>query len=118
MNDYIPMDQLYREAVQKFPFPDLKRSGGVEDELSNESGDGLYGERFSFIAGHLLNSAIHAKGYIEITREGNKQSVVAVFWLSIRTGWFTKTELKNLYLRGEYHILKKRWGLMVNTINK
>ena len=93
MDDYIPPKQLYREAVQNFPFPDLKRSGGVEGRLSDEIENGLYSEDYSFIAGHLLNN-------------------------TVQTGWFTKTELQPTYVWDEYHIQEKRWRLVLNTINK
>jgi hypothetical protein len=117
MNDYTPLTLLYREAVQNFPFPDLKRSGGVEGNFSNETENALYSESFSFIAGRIESKPIHANGCIEYSGEGGEVKIVALFWLSVKTRWFTQTELGTI-LMGEYQIQKKKWRLELTSINK
>ena len=117
MNDYIPLAQLYREAVQNFPFPDLKRSGGAEGTLDDDlRGDGAYSEDFCFMAGQLLKSTIKARGCIECTREGQRVKIVACFWLSVKTGLFGKYSFPKMFVRGEYKRASRQWRLRLETI--
>lgn len=118
MYDYTSPTQFYREAVQHFPFPDLQRSGGVAGSLSDTSEDSLYCEEFSFVAGHLIGYPVQASGCIEYSKYGERVKIVALFWLTVNVGWFTKNKLGTSHIWGEYHIQRKTWNLVVNSVNK
>lgn len=118
MSNYTPL-VAYTEAVQRFPFPDIQRSGDGEGSLDeNPVGDGVfYSEAFTFITGQHSHSPIYARGYFECNQEGQEVSIVALCWLSVKSGGFRKSKIST-YIWCEYDLKQNQWNIEINSFEK
>lgn len=119
MNDYTHTKRLYREAVKRFPFPNLKRAGNTEHlHKTNVEGDYSYRQDFTFTVAELLDSPIKANGYIRMIKIKDTYHITGLFGLKTSIHiWQHEGQLKEGYIWGIYKNERKTWQLTLTLEN-
>lgn len=116
--DDTPLENIFLEAVDTFPFPNVCSTGCTQGDLEQQNAhDVEYSEEFTFDAGTICNMSIDGGGWIDCRKEDDRVSISGIFALAREDDWKNKRILPDgEYLQCWYDLDKKVWSCDIDLL--
>ncbi len=112
MSEPIDLEELFEQAVARFPYPGLRSVGCAQGDLVMTPGEpDDYVEDFTFTAGFLLDEPLTGVGCIQIgwDAEGTV-TIIGDFRVALWGNWYEEYVLpEDTSVAGVYDIPKRVW---------
>lgn len=112
------LQELFDEALEAIPYPDLQPTGITQGTLDIEVEDEPveYSEEHTFTAGKLLEEPLEAGGWVELRRDDGEVTITAFFGVARHGNWNDKDAqvLPECHaLQGQYDLDSKSWEFWI-----
>ena len=113
-----PLENIFLEAVEKLPFPNVQSTGYSQGDLEQlNAEEAEYSEEFTFDAGTLCNLPIDGGGWIDCHKRDDRISVSGIFGLARDRDWKNKSILpEGEFLQCWYDLTTKTWSCSLDVI--
>jgi hypothetical protein len=118
MQHSTPVETIWEQALEAFPFPDLQSTGYVDGDLeSPNKNDIIYQEEFTIDAGNIIHEPLEGGGWLEVYRgDRGEISICALFGVACNGDWKEGRIFPHCTgIHAEYDIEKKRWEMTIGT---
>lgn len=113
-----PLENTFLEAMEKFPFPNLRSTGCTQGDVEQQSASDVeYSEEFTFDAGTICDMPIEGGGWIDCRKEVDRISIYGIFDLAREGDWKNQRILPDgEYLQCWYDPKNKVWSCAVDLL--
>ena len=118
MQHSTPVESIWEQALEAFPYPDLQPTGYVDGDLEDPKKDDIiYQEEFTFDAGQIVGETLTGGGWIEVYRdEDGKISIRALFDVARNWDWKEGRIFPECTgILAEYDIETQTWEMTIDT---
>jgi hypothetical protein len=117
--NYTQLENLFEEALNHFPYPDLEPTSCTQGELEpDESGEVDYSEEFTFEVGKLIDQSLIAGGWIDCRRDSEQDEIwISGLFTVARDGDWDKGKIfpESTGINAFYDSEKKEWELIIDS---
>lgn len=108
----LSFEETFREALDRFPYPNYISTGRTEGELVIHNGQGEYSEEITFDGGTLMGESIVCGGSITIRLRagGVLPEIIGLFGM-VNDFDDGTTNMQDCTVMGEYHLDRQAWEL-------
>jgi hypothetical protein len=118
MQHSTPMETIWEQALEAFPYPNLQTAEYVDGDLEDpKTDDVFYQEEFTFDAGQLIDEDLEGGGSIEVYRDEDGEIFIRALFIVARYGDWEEGRIlpECTGIHAEYDIEKKTWEMTIDT---